>query len=214
MNFKQFIRFAVQIVLMAAFSCAHADSYADFFRAVNVDDAGTVKSLLERGFDPNAADPQGQVGLFLALRDESPRVAAVFLAHPQLKADAINSNNETALMMAALRGRVDAAQHLIQRGAQVNRVGWTPLHYAASGPEPQLVSLLLERGAQVDARSPPPRHTALMMAARFAPEESVALLLAKGADPRVKNDRGDTAAMLARAAGRESLALRLEQAAR
>jgi len=40
-------------------------------------------------------------------------------------------------MMAALRGSLEWTQRLIERGAAINRDGWTPLHYAASGPEPK-----------------------------------------------------------------------------
>ena len=34
-------------------SFAHAGAYEDFFRAVKVDDASTIQSLLRRGLDPN-----------------------------------------------------------------------------------------------------------------------------------------------------------------
>jgi hypothetical protein len=90
----------------------------------------------------------------------------------------------------------------------VNKPGWSPLHYAATGPDPKIVELLLDRGAVVDADSPN-RSTPLMMAARYGKEGSVKLLLARGADPKRTNDLNQTAADFARSAGRESLAAQL-----
>lgn len=200
-------------VVLIAFSTAQAQSAVDFFRAINVDDAGTVKRLLERGFDPNTTDPKGQVGLYLAFRDESPKAVAALLAHPQTRVDAVNAADETPLMMAALRGALDGARQLLDRGAALNRPGWTALHYAASGPEPRMVALLLDRGAALEALSPN-RTTPLMMAARYGPEEAVDLLLARGASLGARNDAGLGAVDFAELAGRESLAARLKRASR
>ncbi len=206
-------RYIAYAIVMMAFSVARADPAVDFFRAVNVDDAGTVKALLLRGFDPNTLSEKGQVGLYLALRDESPKVVAALLAHPSTRIDATNAADETPLMMAALRGQLDGARQLIDRGAAVNRPGWTPLHYAATGPEPRLVALLLERGAQLDAPSPN-RTTPLMMASRYGPEGAVDLLLARGASLRARNDAGLGAVEFAELAGREALVARLKAAQR
>jgi ankyrin repeat protein len=211
---KAWLRPLAGALLALTCAAASASAFVDFFRAVNIDNVGVVNELLARGFDPNAANDQGQVGLYLALRDESPRVAAALLAHPQTKVDIANGSGETPLMMAALKGNLDAARQLVERGAQVNRDGWTPLHYAASGGDSAaVVAWLLERGAKVDARAPN-GNTPLMMAARYGAFRSVELLLARGADARLSNGAGMSAADLARQEGRESLASRLLSATR
>lgn len=202
------MRYVIYLIMVFMFSLSRADDAVDFFRAVNVDDDRTVKSLLERGFDANVMSPKGQTGLYLALRDGSPRVIAALLAHPKIQIDTANEVGETPVMMAALRGQIEWTQKLLDRGAALNRPGWTPLHYAATGPEPKLVALLLERGAQVEALSPN-RTTPLMMAARYGPEGAVELLLARGASLQAVNEAGLDAAGFARLAGRESLARRL-----
>lgn len=207
------MKFLLYLAVAFMFSTAIADDAVDFFRAVNVDDDRTVKALLERGFDPNTPSPKGQVGLYLALRDNSPKVLTLLLAHPKTQIDATNEADETPAMMAALRGQVEWTQKLLDRGAALNRPGWTPLHYAATGPEPRLVALLLDRGAQVEALSPN-RTTPLMMAARYGPEEAVDMLLARGASLRAVNDAGLDAAAFAKLGGRDALFLRLTAAQR
>lgn len=210
---KYYLRFALYLVFVIGVSSSFAGSYEDYFRAINADDARAVSGLLGRGFDPNSPDERGQVGLYLALRDGALKVAATLLAHPDLKVDAVNAADETPLMMAALRGNLDWTQRLLDRGAQVNRTGWTPLHYAASGPEPKLLTLLLDRGALIDAASPN-RTTPLMMAARYGAPGGAEVLLARGANPRARNDLGLTAADFARQGNREALATRLQALAR
>lgn len=203
-------RFVLYLFVAIGFSSVLADDRVDFFRAIGVDDVRTVKSLLAQGFDPNTPSEQGQLPLYVAMREGAPRVAAELLAHPALKVDAVNAAGETALMMAALRGEVDFLPRLLERGAALERAGWTALHYAASGPQTRAVALLLDRGARVDALSPN-RSTALMMAARYGPESSVDLLLARGADIRLRNDLGLGAADFARLGGREALSERLQR---
>ncbi len=209
---KQWLRFALYLLVVSGFSIARAGSYEDFFRAVNVDHADGVQALLARGFDPNAVSEQGQVGLFLALRDGSPRVVEVLLADPRTLIDAANASGETPLMMAALRGQTEWAERLLDRGAQLGRSGWSALHYAASGPGTAVVAMLLARGAAIDAPSPN-GSTALMMAARYGPEESVDLLLARGASLAARNIQDLNAADFARLGGRDKLAVRLNKAA-
>lgn len=201
------------VVLAFALGQARAGAYEDFFKAVGSDDAGTVERLIQRGFDANSLDERGQPGMLLVLRDGSFRVAEVLLAQRQLNVDVVNANGETPLMMAALKGHTQWMRRLLDRGAVIERQGWTPLHYAATGPEPAAVALLLERGARVDVLSPN-ATTPLMMAARYGDEASVKLLLARGADPRLRNQRDMSAADFARSVGRESLAQHLDRVAR
>ncbi len=210
---KRFVRFVVYLLIGSSIFSAQADDSISFFRAVNVDDDRTIKALLASGFDPNARSPQGQVGLFLAMRDEAPRVAAALLADARISVDATTPADETPLMMAALRGNAEWAQRLLDRGAALNRKGWTPLHYAASGPEVAVVKLLLDRGAAIDALSPN-GTTPLMMAARYGAQDAAGLLVARGANPRLRNDKSLSAADFARAADRVGLAAQLDALAR
>jgi len=209
-----FKRVAYILVAASFFSSATAiaGSYEDFFRAVNRDDGDTVATLVQRGFDPNSRDPQGQTALHLALRDQSPRTANALWRSTDLDVNALNGAGETPLMLAALKGELDWAQRLLTRGARSHQEGWSPVHYAATGPEVKLLQLLVERGAPLDARSPN-GTTPLMMAARYGTVDGVAYLLARGADKSLKNDLGLDAADFAKAGGKEMLVERLRAAA-
>lgn len=185
-----------------------AGVYEDFFQAIEFDDDRTVADLLRRGLDPNTRDPRRQPALVVALDKDSRKVAAVLLRSPQLKAEDRNARDESALMMAALRGNLPAARILIERDADVNKTGWTPLHYAASSSAPEaqdMVRLLLEHAAYIDAASPN-GSTPLMMAASFGQIDVARLLLQEGADPSLKNQLGLTAIDFARQAARDGLA--------
>lgn len=194
---RMHFRFIVYLVVITSCVSARADSYVDFFRAVNVDNDRTVTELLARGFDPNTKSESGQVALFLAMRDDAPKVAAALLASPALNVDAANATGETPLMMAALKGRLDWAKKLVERGAKVHQPGWAPVHYAATGPNTELLAMLLDRGADINALAPN-RNTPLMMAARYGPENNVKLLVQRGADKKLINERNLSAADMAK----------------
>lgn len=206
-------KFIFYLLVATCFLSAKAQSYEEFFRAVERDDGRSVAQWLARGFDPNARDPRGQTALHLALRDNSPQVVESLLKRTNLDVDALNTSGETPLMMAALRGQLEWVRRLLERGAKVHFEGWSPIHYAATGPEPKIVALLLERGAPIEALSPN-RTTPLMMAAGYGAEANVDLLLARGADPKRRNDRDFDAAAFARQAGRDFLLNRLERPSR
>lgn len=213
MNIKRLIRFALYVAIFINVSVSLAGAYEDFFKAIELDDATAVRRLLERGMDPDTRDPRGQLALYVALRDESLRVADVLLSHPGLHVDLPNAVGETPLMMAALRGQFEIAQRLYARGATVERPGWTPLHYAASGPSLDLLRWLLELRAPINARSPD-GTTALMLAAGYGLIDATDELLQRGADATARNERGLDAAEFARRAGRDALAARIEAVAK
>jgi ankyrin repeat protein len=198
---RKWFRYFTYVFVIIWHSTASSNSYVDFFRAVGVDNADKVSELLAKGFDPNTRSESGQVGLYLAMREDSPKVAAVLLASPALNLDAANAAGETALMMAALKGRLDWARKMVERGAAVRRSGWTPLHYAATGPNVAVVEYLLDQGAEIDARASN-GNTPLMMAARYGAEDSVRLLVQRGANKQLLNAANLSAADMATMAER------------
>jgi len=195
----------VYCFVFIGFSSVYAGSYDDFFVAIRQDDGAAVSALLQRGFDPNTVDPKGTPGLILAIKSESVKVAEVLIRWPQTKVEVRNAADESPLMLAALAGDVRMCRMLIEQDADVNKTGWTPLHYAATHGHLEVMNLLLEENAYIDAGSPN-GSTPLMMAARYGTPEAVKLLLEAGADPTLVNDLGLSALDFATQADREDSA--------
>ena len=189
---RNYIKKILHLLVLSVCSLAQAGSYEDFFGAVKQDDAQTVNALLRRGFDPNAPDPKGLSGLYLALRDQALNTAAVLIAWPKTNVEIRTPQDESPLMMVSLKGHLELARKLIERGADVNKTGWTPLHYAATNGHLAVIELLLEQHAYIDAESPN-GSTPLMMAAHYGTPAAVKLLLEAGADPLIRNQLGLTA---------------------
>ena len=188
-------RSVLALVLVAVTATAQAGSYEDFFTAIRRDDGAAISALLRRGFDPNTRDPKGQVGLSMALQLESHNAFMALMGARQLNVEARNAQDESPLMLAAIKGNIEAVKALIARDADINKPGWTALHYAASGTTPEhtrILALSLENHAYIDAASPN-GSTPLMMAAQYGTREALQLLLDEGADPALKNQLGLTA---------------------
>ncbi len=199
--FTKWIKKSLYLLVFSGFISANAGSYEDFFTAIKRDDAVALTQLLTRGFDANTIDPKGQHGLYLALQEPSLKAAQVLTDWPKTDVNKLNAEGESALMIAALKGHLEIAARLIKKDADVNKTGWTPLHYAASNGHLVVMSLLLENHAYIDAASPN-GTTPLMMAAMYGSASTVKLLLEEGADPLLKNQQGLTAIEFAQRASR------------
>lgn len=175
-------------LMLAAPAFAETEDEVAFFRAAQVDNTVTVGDLLKRGLDPNLHEPErGETALIIAMRHDANRVFKLLLEHPRIDLEAQSSNGSTALMMAAFKHNKAAVKAMIAKGAQVNRKGWTPLHFAAAAGDLDIMNILLEHHAYIDAGSPS-GLTPLMLAAREGMEDAVKLLLAQGADATLKDN--------------------------
>lgn len=204
-NLINYFRKALYLVVLTGFTYATAGSYDDFFAAIKRDEPRSISALLARGFDANTMGPNGQQGLIEALTEPSLAAAQVLLDWPKTDVNALNRSGESPLMIAAIKGHEAMAKKLIDRGADVNKTGWTPLHYAASAGQLPIIRLLLENHAYIDAESPN-KTTPLMMAAMYGTAASVKLLIEEGADPQLKNEQGLTAIEFAQRANRDDVA--------
>lgn len=193
MQYIQYIkRFIVFIGFLSVQMISSAGSYDDFFKAVQFDDVKTVQALLQRGFDPNTVSPKGVPGLMIAVREPSLKVAQLLASWPKVKTEVRNDKDESVLMLAALKGYLPLVKQLVENDADVNKPGWTPLHYAATGGHVAVIEHLLEHSAYIDAESPN-GSTPLMMAAMYGSPESVKHLIQAGADLTLKNHLGMSA---------------------
>lgn len=210
---RNHFKFAIYLILAIWISIASAGSYDDWFVAIKRDDPQTIRTLLQRGFDPNALDPAGRHGLFLAVQEGSLKVAEVLAAWPKTNVEWRSAKDESPLMMAAFKGHKELVKKLIARDADVNKTGWTPLHYAATAGHLEIMQILLDENAYIDAESPN-KSTPLMMAAQYGSTQAVKLLLEAGADPTLRNELGLSAVEFAHRGGRPDAAALISGAIR
>ncbi|ABI87383.1 MULTISPECIES: ankyrin repeat domain-containing protein [Burkholderia] len=172
---------------------AHAESLDAIVKAVKFDDIDDIGKQLKSGkLDPNTLAPNGDPILVIAAREKSDKVAAAIATTPNVDLEKEDKAGENALMLASLNGDVGLVKLLIDKGAEVSKKGWAPLHYAATNGQDAVVKILLDHDAYIDTASPN-GTTPLMMAARGNHATTVNLLLDQGADPQVKNQLGITA---------------------
>ena len=161
--------------------------------AIEAGNLDQARQWLDEGLDPNFLADRFGSGLMIGAWEGNIAMMELFAARG---ADLGRTNRygEQALQLAAWKGQTEALRWLLDHGAAVNRQGlaWSALHYAVFAGHGDGARLLMERGADVNGRSPN-GSTVLMMAAREGKEDLAKALLAAGADPRLTNDRGDSA---------------------
>jgi len=146
--------------------------------------------------------------------------AAKYLIKCKAKLDIFDKSGSTALMLAVHQAHADMVKTLVDAGAEINvkspvNVLVTPLVAAATNPDPfknkdslAIIKHLLSGPGNVDFQAAN-GWTALMAAAQQSNTgqgyERAALLISKGANLDMVNDKGETALMLAAGAGNQKL---------
>ncbi|WP_211462554.1 ankyrin repeat domain-containing protein [Collimonas silvisoli] len=196
---SRFSAFLLLLALACLPSMSHASNADDMAKAAQLDDERRMKALLAAGVDPNlvAQKQRGETALMMALREDSKKVFNLLLNARGIDLNLRARNGDTALMIASYKGNVAAVKALLDKEAEPNNTGWTALHYAAAIGNDEIVQMLLDASAYIDAGSPN-QTTPIMMAARAGKIYTVKLLLDSGADVTLKNDAGMTAIDLAK----------------
>jgi ankyrin repeat protein len=209
----------------------------DLFEAIRAGNGGEVRAILQRdpaalnrrntsGHTPLliaqyhhqrdivqdllAADPELDV-FDACCVGRTARVAELLDADPTLL-NAYNNDGFFPLGLAAFFGHPETVKLLVARGADVAQVARNPmkiqaLHAAAASHNFDVVKTLVDAGAPVNAAQQEgwmPLHEA----ARHGDLEIARVLLAKGADPKRPNDKGQSAIGLA-AEGNNAAMLKL-----
>lgn len=157
-----------------------------FWLDVQNNKSSSVMRYLAQGVDPNIKSREEQPVIMWAIQNEAWGVYDLLVSHRAFDPNVVNAHDETPLMYLAIMGETQRANDLITKGAQVNRLGWTALHYAASKKQVDMAEMLINQGALVNAASAD-GTTALMMAARSGSSKMVNVLLQHGADPTTRS---------------------------
>jgi len=165
----------------------------EFGVRIEMGDIGQARAWLDRGLDPDFIGDRIGTGLMIGAWEGNLPMMELFVAKGA-DVNKLNAIGEQAIMHAAWKGRVEAVKWLLAHGAKINREPrqWTALHYAAFAGQSEMVTYLVDRGADLDARSTN-GSTPLMMAVYEGKEAVVKQLITLGADRRIRNDYGEGA---------------------
>lgn len=176
-----------------------------FWNDVLNDRSSAIKRQLHSGVDPNIKSEEGEPAIMWAIQNQSWGVYDLLVQTSSFDPNITNENNETPLMYLAILGELEKGKDLYAKGARINRLGWTPLHYAASKGQVEFAEWLLDEGAFVHAPAPD-GTTPLMMAAFSGNKKMVDLLLDAGADLNAVNLNHNTAVDWANSAKHNAIA--------
>ena len=171
----------------------YSERFLDY--AIAYDWVEIAKLLLENGADSSKAP---------RILDDNSEMSVLLKAHGIPPKDINAENQNWPSLVYACRGdngeHPDEIQQLLALGADINiqnYKGKTGLHYAAKAGFLKVINLLIENGATVDAidnDGETPLFEAIRSTIKNGEKQRAALeaLLVKGADPNVKNRKGQT----------------------
>ena len=171
----------------------------ELWKAVAAGDLDAVKKLVAAKSKLDTRGKNGHTPLTEAISGDHTAIALYLIKHGA-DPNATDKDKCPPLRWAAIRSgwvmrhqNVKVAEALLDRGAAVDerdRDGFTPLIWAANRGAARLVKLLLDRGADVNAKTTQKHNsgrTALMFAQGLA---MVWTLLEAGADPKAVEESG------------------------
>ena len=148
-------------------------------------DAQAVRTLLQQGADPNAAQSDGLTALHWAALNDQLEIAQTLLYAGATVKPVTRVGGYTPLHLASRAGHSAIVRVLLEAGAEPDEfttTGVTALHFAAEADAADAVDALIEHGADVDARDTFSSRTPLMFAAVRNALESMRALVSGGAD--------------------------------
>ena len=139
----------------ADFDARDDNGTSPLFWAKNANTQQLVTALLGMGADARDTDKHGSTPLHGVSQSGSVDIAQLLLEHGA-DINAMNDGGTTPLISAAY-GNLDMVRFLLSKGALVNpsasgkETSTPPLHMAARGGNREIMELLAENGAQIDA---------------------------------------------------------------
>ena len=167
------------------------------------EDPAVCQVLIDAGADIETKNEYGCPPLLLA-----GNVGAADTVKMLVKAgadvSAADNTGHTCLLLAACYGHTEIVRYLVGLPeVDVNHTGddWTALHWACQEDHSDVVQLLIDAGADIDAKDEEGRSP-LLLDRKDGSHETLRMLVKAGADVRVADNKGLTCLTLASRRGR------------
>ncbi|KKQ49828.1 MAG: hypothetical protein US69_C0002G0103 [candidate division TM6 bacterium GW2011_GWF2_38_10] len=157
-------------------------------------DLATIEKLITQGAYINCRDNKNATPMHYAAHNNHADIVA-FLAQNGAYIDIVDDRSFDPLCIAACYGNTKTVKRLLELGANITTTTLqkklTPLHLAVKANSLETVSLLIEKGAPIDALSEL-RNTPLHFAASHGYQDICKKLIEHGANRHLVNAQGDT----------------------
>ncbi len=173
------------IALLMALSVGVNAAESPIAEAAARGDRDAVKLLLKKAADVNAAQGDGMTALHWAAMNGDLELAEMLMVAGANVRATTRLGTYTPLYLASQQGHGPVIQALLKAGADLKTGtpnGTTPLMVAAAAGEIAAVKVLIENGADVNAKDGVRAQTPLMYAAASNRAAVIELLAARGAD--------------------------------
>ncbi len=188
----------VNALIEAKANLNHVDGvgHTPLMRAADTGQVEVLKALAKAGADLNVKEPhEGRTALFLAAASGHEAIVKALLeagADPNI----LDSDGDSVVLIATQYGYAGVVKALAEGKAELNRsnIVYTPLSYAVEQSNKEMIEVLLNAGADPNAKTEGGR-TPLIIA--IDNPDIFQLLLDKKADPNLANGSGETPLMVA-----------------
>jgi len=174
------------LTLTLALTATHAAVRSPVADAAMKGDTVAVQTLLRQGADVNAPQADGMTALHWAALNGDLKTANVLLVAKAKTEPMTRLGGYTPLHLGSSRGHAAVVTRLLQAGSlatAVTTTGVQPIHLAAQAGNPEAVRVLVDRGADVNAKDTTHGRTPLIFAVSENRLDAITVLLAKGATP-------------------------------
>lgn len=185
----------------ALLTCRSKDGKTPLHVASSISETGPTEWLLAHSVDVDAVDKGGQTALMMSVEYGRDANVGLLLSH-NANVRLRDNRQQTALHFAATDGGKGPAQRILEK--EINIINWqddcgfSALHTAIRNKKPDVVSTLLEQMPHIDINlKDKSGDTPLLLAVRNRLNDVVKNLLRCGAETAPRNNKSQTALLLA-----------------
>lgn len=121
------------------------------YKAVAIDNIELVSSLIKDGVNPNEQNNLGNTPLYIACYRGNKEIVDLLLGADKIDVNKPNNSGKTPLMIAVLKKHLNIITKLLTlKDIKINEQdneGFTALHYAAMSGNPEIIKILINKGA-------------------------------------------------------------------